>query len=87
MYPQWADLPDLGSAYAVPYIFEPIPIPGEEFNLDLLAPLGEDDDADALAALWCSVEEDVEGDTTGWDMTSSEAMQARSELGCKFGFG
>lgn len=83
-YPQWADMPDLGPAFAVPYIFEPIPIPGEEFNLDLLAPLGDDADADALAALWCSVEEDIEGEMSTWDMTSSEAMQAWSELGCEY---
>jgi hypothetical protein len=85
MYSQWADMPDLGPAYAIPYIFEPIPIPGEEYNFDLLAPLGDDGDADAdaLAALWCSVEEDVEGTNT-WDITSTEAMQAWSELGCEY---
>lgn len=83
--PELPHIPDIGPAYAVPYIFEPIPIPGEEFSMDLLKPLPESEaDADALAALWCAVEEDTEDPNTAWDMTSSEAMQAWSELGCEY---
>jgi hypothetical protein len=64
----WQGMPDLNAAYAVPHLFEPIPIPGEE-GLDL----GNFDDvnaaevldADWLAALWCWSEETDNATSSG----------------------
>jgi hypothetical protein len=60
----WQDAPTLNSAYAVPYIFEPIPIPGEEgLEPHQLEPMlhGEGPDAESLAAMWCLLEKEGQG--------------------------
>lgn len=57
----WEGMPPLNAAYAVPSIFKPIPIPGEE-GLDIGslddANGAEALDANSLAAMWCLLEED-----------------------------
>ena len=54
-------IPGYGNAFAEAYVFEPLPIPGEEnFSFDNLNAFPSDiPDADSLAAIWCSIEEDV----------------------------
>lgn len=84
--PTWTNIPDVGPATVVPYIFEPILAPGD--SIDLLRDLPtEESDADALAALWCAVEEEPVGEagdpSNAWDVTGAEAMELWSELGCE----
>lgn len=55
-------MPGMGTAYAVRYIFDPIPILGEEgLNLDQVDEFNraETSDPDSLTAMWCLLEEET----------------------------
>ncbi|KAL7419249.1 hypothetical protein Q5752_006086 [Cryptotrichosporon argae] len=57
--PGWADIQGQGVAYAMPYIFEPIPIPGDDVGASILDRLNNDQGSvDELAATWCLLEEE-----------------------------
>lgn len=59
--PMFLDMPGLGSTYTVPFLMDPIPLP-EGYSLDNLEPLlPVEGDAETLAALWCVMEENLDG--------------------------
>lgn len=59
--PSFGAYPGGGTAYAVPYLFEPIPLPGDPIGaLDNLPERqhGASVDPASLAAMWCLLEEE-----------------------------
>jgi hypothetical protein len=96
--PDWQGMPDLNAAYAVPVLFEPIPIPGEEGlekHDDVSA--AEAPDEDAWAAMWCMLEEDkaassgessgiAMGDArnTSWQVEGSQGVNDWPQFDCEW---
>ena len=58
-------VPGYGNAFAEAYVFEPLPLPGDDtFSFADFTSIPENGtmpDADSLAAIWCSIEEDAPG--------------------------
>jgi hypothetical protein len=66
--PYWQNMPGMGTVHAVPYIFEPIPILGEEgLNLNQVDEFNgaETLDPDSLTAMWCLLEEETQAQGGG----------------------
>jgi hypothetical protein len=87
----WQNIPGMGTADAVPYIFEPIPVGEESLNLVQVDESNgaETPDPDSLTAMWCLLDEEtqaqggVEGSTTAtagdlgtfWDVEGVQAEE------------
>ena len=77
----WHNIPSVGPTFAVPYIFEPIPLP-EDLSLEGLEPLPTEEgvDPESLAAMWCLLEEAPPEGSQPWDLHSQQAVDQWGQL-------